>query len=289
MSSITVLGLGSMGSRMAVNFAAAGHEVTVWNRTTARADHLATDHGLTVAATPRLAAERADFIVSMVADDQAARDVWLDDSNGALVGMSNSAIGIESSTLTPVVTRELADAAAAVGLSFVAAPVVGSRPQAEQGVLLTILGGEASAVSRVAEVIEVNSGVVKHVGDVGDAAAMKLAVNGLFAAQVAAYSEVVGFLERTTVDTGNAIDLLAALPITSPGLQRILGLISDRSYEPNFPVQLVAKDLRYLALTANEVGAQVPLIDAAAKVFSTGANGAQSDLDIAGIASVYLE
>lgn len=287
MSAVAVLGLGAMGSRLAVNYAAAGHDVTVWNRTAPVAERLAVDHGLATAATPRAAASGADVVVSMVAEDEAASDVWLDADTGALDGMHERAIAIESSTLTPAAARRLGAAAEAAGIRFVEAPVVGSRPQADAGALLYLLGGDAATIDEVRAIIDVNAGKTVHVGGIGAAATMKLAVNGLFAAQVAAYAEIVGFLERSEVDTGRAIDTLTALPITSPGLQRILGLVRERDYAPNFPVRLVAKDLRYLTVTADELGAAAPIMGAARSVFERGADGEERDLDIAGIARRY--
>lgn len=287
MSNITVLGLGAMGSRMAINYSDAGHDVTVWNRTAATAEALAAEHRVAVAKTPRSAAAVADYVVSMVSNDKAANDVWLHPDTGALGGMSSDSVAIESSTLTPDTAQRLASAATNANIRFVEAPVVGSRPQAETGALFYVLGGEPTAIEAARPIIEINAGNTTHVGKVGNAATLKLAINGLFAAQVAAYAEVAGFIERSDLDTNSALDTLAALPITSPGLQRILGLIGARNYEPSFPVHLVAKDLRYLAVAASTLKAHVPIIAATGAVFEEGAAGMQQDLDISGIAQRY--
>ena len=289
MSRIAVLGLGSMGSRMAANYVEAGHDVVVWNRTEARASDLASNHDVDIAPTVREAAGGADFVVSMVADDEAARSVWLDPDAGALAAMDSGAVAIESSTLTPGAVRELGEAAKAQGVPFVEAPVVGSRPQAEAGALFVLLGGEEAAVERAMPIIEVNGDNAKRIGSVGDAAIMKLSINGLFAAQVAAYAEVVGFIERSDIDAGAAIATLAALPITAPGLERILGLIEARDFAPNFPVQLVAKDVTYLSGTAGEKGASMPVMTAVKAVYEDGASGPERDLDISGIAARYVK
>lgn len=287
MSAVTVLGLGAMGSRMAINFARAGHEVTVWNRTLAVAEELSAPFGLVVAPTPAAAAEGADVVVAMVRDDEAAHGVWLHPDHGALRAMRSEGLAIESSTLTPGAVRHLGRSAAELGVRFVEAPVVGSRPQATAGALLYLLGGDADAVGAASSIVDVNAGASRHVGALGDASIMKLAINGLFAAQVAAYGEMVGFVERSGLDPAAAIETLAGLPITSPGLQRILGLIGERRFEPNFPVHLVAKDLSYLVDTAGDVGASVPIADSARRVFEQRAAGPARDLDIAGIAAGY--
>lgn len=287
MSNITVLGLGAMGSRIAINYANAGHDVTVWNRTISVAEGLAQTHGLTIADTPRTAAHGADYVVSMVTNDEAATSIWLDSESGALASMTSTATAIESSTLTPTKVCELGDAAHAAGVPFIEAPVVGSRPQADAGALFYVLGGAAETVDGARAIIEINAGNSTHVGGIGNAAILKLAINGLFASQVAAYAEVAGFIEQSNLDTSSVLETLAALPITSPGLQRILGLIGDRNYEPNFPVHLVAKDLNYLAAAARNLGADVPIIAATEALFERGAAGDQHDLDIAGIAARY--
>lgn len=287
MSNITVLGLGAMGSRMAVNYAHAGHDVTVWNRTAATAEQLATEHALTAAETPRSAVDGADFVVSMVSNDEAASYVWLEPDNGALAAMTAGTVGIESSTLTAATASLLGDSARAAGIEFVEAPVVGSRPQADAGALFYLLGGETAAIEAAQLIIDVNAGKSTHVGKIGNAATMKLAINGLFAAQVAAYAEIAGFIQRSDLDTAQAISTLAALPITSPGLERILGLITDRNYEPNFPIHLVAKDLGYLTTSARTAQAETPIIDATQAVFEDGATGDELNLDIAGIARRY--
>ena len=106
MSKVAFLGLGAMGSRMALNLLKAGHELTVWNLTPEAAKKLAAS-GAKAAATPREAAEGNDFIIAMVSNDEASRHVWLDRSNGALAGAKAGAIAIESSTLTPAWVHEL--------------------------------------------------------------------------------------------------------------------------------------------------------------------------------------
>jgi 3-hydroxyisobutyrate dehydrogenase len=286
-SRVAVLGLGAMGSRVAANLAAAGRQVIVWNRSSGPTAALAGHAGVLVASSPREAAERADVAMSFVTDDEASRRVWLD-GDGALAGLASGAVAVESSTITPAMARHLAAAAADAGVGFLEAPVVGSRPQAEAGALLVLVGGDVEVLDGVRPILEVNAAAVRHVGAVGDAATLKLTVNALFAIQVAAYAEAVGVLARSGIHSAAALDVLDKLPITSPALQRILGLIADRAFAPNFPVRLVAKDLRYLTEVAEELGADTPLAREASSVFTAGASGAEHDLDIAGIALRYL-
>lgn len=288
MTSITVLGAGAMGARMARNFSNAGHEVTVWNRTPDTAQVLADTHGLSTAPTPREAVQGADVVVSMLTNDQASRDVWLNTTNGAMTAMASNAVAIESSTITPSMARELAQAAVHLGVDFLEAPIIGSRPQADAGALFCLIGGDEDVLDRVRPVIEVNAAGIRHVGATGNASTMKLAINALFGIQVAAYGEIAGLLARSEVDTDTAIDILIGLPITSPGLQRVVGLYADRNFAPNFPIRLVAKDFGYLTAVADTLDVAAPITGAAFTVYSDAANGPERELDIAGIASRYL-
>lgn len=284
---IAALGLGAMGSGMARNLAAAGHDLVLWNRTAATADELAAELGATTADTPAAAAGGADVVLAMVRDDDASHAVWLG-PDGAADALGPEAVAIDASTITPAWAIELGHALADRSRAFVEAPVVGSRPQVAAGALVSLVGGDPDAVERARGVLDVNSAVVRHCGAVGSAAVTKLAVNGLFAAQVAAFAEHVGFLVAHGQDLADTTSFLSGLPITSPGLQRILGLIADADYAPNFPVELVAKDLGYLTSTAAADAIVMPIADAAAETFSVAVTEGHGALDIAGVAARYV-
>lgn len=227
----------------------------------------------------------------MVSDDAASRAIWLGGEGGppgALGSMNGEAVAIDASTLSPEAVADLGRAAARSGVAFLEAPVVGSRPQAEAGALTALAGGDPAVLDRVRPVLDAFSAAVHHVGPVGNGATMKLAVNGLFGIQVAAFAEIVGLLDRSGMATGEAMAILAGLPITSPALQRALGLMAARDFAPNFPVPLVAKDFGYLERLAAALDAPVPLAAAAGEVYRAGAHGGEADLDIVGIADRYL-
>ncbi len=152
MQRIALLGVGTMGAGMAANWLKKGFPLTMWNRTPARAAPFAAK-GATIAATPREAAEGADIIVAMVADDDASRDVWLGPS-GALENAKPGAILIESSTLTPDWVRELAGKAEERGCRFLDAPVGGSRTAAAAGQLVLFVGGDAETLEAARPALE---------------------------------------------------------------------------------------------------------------------------------------
>ena len=284
-SSVSILGLGAMGARMAARLLAAGHPVTVWNRTPEAAGPLR-DQGAAVAPTPREAAAAGDIVVSIVRDDEASRAVW-SGPDGALAGLPPGTVAVESSTLTPERIREWAEQVASAGAVPLDAPVVGSRPQAEAGALAYLVGGDGEALERARPVFGVLGGAVHHVGPVGQGAAMKLAVNALFALQVAACAELVHFLRRAGIEPERAVEVLGALPVTSPAAGAALGAIAARRFDPLFPVALVEKDLRYAQDAAESVGAALPLASAGADVFAQAQAAGYGDLNVTGVARLY--
>ena len=283
---ISLLGLGAMGARMAGRLLDAGHTLTVWNRTPERAAPLA-ERGATVADTPRDAARGADLVIAMVTDDGASRAVWTG-PDGALAALAPDAVAIESSTLTVGWVRELADAVAARGARFLDAPVAGSRPQAEGGHLIYLVGGEAGALDRARPVLDAMGGAVHHVGPAGHGAALKLAVNALFAVQVAAVAEWVAALGAAGVDEGRAAEVLAAVPVTSPAAQGALRAIHARAFAPLFPIDLVAKDLGYGAALAREAGVAAPTTEAVRDVFERARAEGHGGDNITGVARLFL-
>jgi len=157
---VAVLGLGLMGYGMANNLLRAGFPLTVYNRSRDKAAPLAAA-GATVAETPRQAAEGADVVVSMVADDTASRAVWLGET-GALAGARDGALLIECSTLSTAWVRELAGLASAKGCPLLDAPVTGSQPQAEAGELGFFVGGDAEALRQVEPVLKAMGQRINH-------------------------------------------------------------------------------------------------------------------------------
>ncbi|MEM8705119.1 MAG: NAD(P)-dependent oxidoreductase [Actinomycetota bacterium] len=284
--SVAVLGLGAMGAGMARRLHAAGHAVTLWNRTSARATEFAIETGAVAAASPAEAATGADVVIAMVRDDQASHDVWLG-VDGAVDALEAGSIAVDASTITPGWAAELDHAVSTHGARFLEAPVIGSRPQVAAGALVSLVGGTGDALDDARPVLGAYSAAIRHCGAVGSAAVTKLAVNGLFATQVALYAETVGLLTRAGMAVDEVATFLGGLPITSPGLERILGLIATADHAPNFPIELVAKDLGYLVSTAARHDASMPVAERAAQVFASAAEH-DGELDIAGVAATYL-
>jgi 3-hydroxyisobutyrate dehydrogenase len=283
---IAVLGLGAMGSRMAVALLRAGHRVTVWNRNAEKAVALG-NAGARIAGSPRSAVAGADFVICMVRDDHAAREVWLDPNTGALSGMRHDAIGIESSTLSLAAARALAGEFAARGIAFLDAPVAGSRPQAEAGQLIYLVGGDDDIVERATPVLLAIGGSVRHAGAAGAGAAVKLMVNTLFGVQLAVLGEMLGLLERSGIDPQRAHEIFAATPVCSPAANAAGAAMLAGNYAPMFPIELVAKDLGYTISASDVVNAQAPVAHAAATAFDGAVREGYGTDNITGIIQRY--
>jgi 3-hydroxyisobutyrate dehydrogenase len=286
MNRVAVLGLGAMGERMARNLVRAGYEVVVFNRSPEKVASLLAA-GAKAAASPRDAAAESDIIVSMVTDDEASRAIWLDESRGAVRGISKGKVAVEMSTLTPAWVRELAGVVEGAGGEFVDAPVVGSRPQAEAGQLVVLAGGEEQTIKEVAHVFAAIAAATHRVGDTGTGAAAKLVVNYLFATQVVAMAELLSVTRRFGIDDATLTGVLGSLPVTSPGAIGALKLMLSGNYAPMFPISLVAKDLHYFARLANEVSANVPIGNAVKQAYQRAGEAGFGGDNIHGVYRAY--
>lgn len=238
---IAFLGLGAMGQRMVARLVAAGHQVTVWNRSAGP-----TPAGSQRAASPAEAARGAALVFSMVFDDAASRRVWLAE-DGAAQALAPEALAVECSTLSPAWVAELG---AALPVPLVDAPLAGSRPQAEAGQLIFLLGATPDQTERLRPVLLALGSAVHRVGPAGSGAWLKLAVNSLFATQVVAVAEQLALLRGAGLDLDAALPALKSLPVMSASSLGALALMQAGQHPPMAPVDLIAKDLDY-ALAAS--------------------------------------
>lgn len=241
---IALLGLGIMGSGMAGRLLRAGFPLTVYNRSRERAQALASA-GAGVAATAREAATAADIVIAMVADDAASRAVWLG-HDGALSGVGPGTLLLESSTVTVDWVHELAAAAAASGCELLDAPVAGSKPQVAAGELVFMIGGSASAVDRVREILAVMGRAIVHVGPSGSGARLKLLNNLLAAVQAVSFAEALAVIENSGLNQDAALQVLTNGAPGSPVVKMMATRMTARQYTPpNFALRWMLKDVRY--------------------------------------------
>ena len=283
MQRVALLGLGTMGAGMAANWLAKGFGLTVWNRTRARTQALA-DKGARVATTPREAAEGADCVFAMVADDAASRAVWLGD-DGALAGAKTGAVVVESSTLTPDWVRELAGRARARGCVFLDAPVGGSRQAAASGELRFFVGGDAATLDKARPALIAIGSKIDLLGPAGAGATWKLINNQLIAAQVAALGEALDVARKAGFRPVQISSLILNGAASSPIVKMKLPSMLNGDYdEPDFALSLMLKDARYAAALAQSLGAPADLVSGAVKAFARAEAKGLGAKDIAAVA-----
>ena len=278
---VAFLGLGLMGGGMARRLLDAGFPLSVYNRDSAKASPFAAA-GATVATSPREAAARADVIVSMVADDNASRSLWLG-ADGALAGAAPGTICIESSTVTVGWVRELAAAATARGCELLDAPVPGSRVQAAAGELNFLVGGSTTALDQVRPVLVAMSKSITRLGPLGSGALLKLVNNFVCGVQIAALAEGIAMIERGGLDRAKALEVLTNGAPGSPLVKAVATRMTTPDYTPNFLLRLMAKDLAYARKEAGQGSLDLTTATAALALFEKGIAAGHGEKDIAAV------
>ena len=278
---VAILGLGTMGGGMAANLLKAGFPLTVYNRSAAKAQALV-NGGARLALTPADAVRGASIVISMLADDQASREVWLG-RNGALAAAAQGTILIESSTVSPAWIAELAEQAAQRGVEFLDAPVTGSRIQAATGQLSFLVGGSERALATATPVLQAMSKEILHLGPVGSGAKLKLINNFLCGVQIASLAESLAWIERSGLDREKALAFLK----TGAGGSPVIGAVSARMvsqiYGVNFLLRLMAKDLRYAETEAARCDIELTMAETARKLFEVAVAHGFGEEDMASV------
>lgn len=257
MTDVGFIGLGAMGSRMAKNLHNAGFALRIWSRDRAKTRALA-DAGARLVDSPGDTAKRAAFVISMVADDLATRDVMLG-AAGVIAQAEPDTIIIDASTNTPGTAREMARAAAARGVHYLDAPVLGSLPQAEAGELVFLVGGDPQAFQRSEPVLGAMSRKSHHLGDSGAGATIKLINNMISGSLLAVLAEAAQVIEAARLDPTAAVAALSDGAASSRMLTGKLPKIFERDFTPQFQLELMEKDVRYFLQLAAEVDRPAPL------------------------------
>jgi 3-hydroxyisobutyrate dehydrogenase len=268
MRHIAVLGLGRMGSGMAARLLATGHTITVYNRTAARAEPLVRA-GARLARTPREAALGADAIVSMAADDEASRALWLGPNGALAADPAPGAFAVECSTLSHGWVLELSAAAAAKGLRYIDAPVTGMPSAAAAGTLTLLVGAGSEDLQACRPLLEALSERVIHFGAVGTGTAYKLIVNLLGAVQIASAAESMAIAERAGLDLAVVAEAIASGQAASPQVVRNTRRIVEGNHDQDvlFTPTLRLKDVRYALELARTLGVGSPFGALAGGIF----------------------
>ncbi|UWQ89605.1 NAD(P)-dependent oxidoreductase [Rhodobacteraceae bacterium M382] len=258
MAKIAFLGLGVMGYPMAGHLLAAGHEVTVYNRTSAKAEAWTSQHGGTWAATPRKAVEGAEFVMACVGNDDDLRSVCLGD-DGAFAGMSSGSVFVDHTTVSADVTIELHEIAQGHGVSFVDAPISGGQAGAENGVLSIMCGGEQAAYDRVEPLMEIYSKICRRIGNSGDGQKTKMCNQIAIAGLVQALSEALHFAEKEGLDGRAVVEVISQGAAGSWQMFNRHETMLDDHFAHGFAVDWMRKDLKICMEAADKSGASLPV------------------------------
>ena len=258
MTKVAFLGLGVMGYPMAGHLAAKGYEVSVYNRTPAKAEAWVAEHGGKSAATPRAAAEGAAFVMSCVGNDDDLRSVCLGD-DGALAGLNPGAVFVDHTTVSAMVTEELAAVAAGKGVSFVDAPISGGQAGAENGVLSIMCGGEQAAYDAAHPVMAAYGRTIRRMGGTGSGQLTKMVNQICIAGLVQGLSEGLHFAEKAGLDIREVVSVISQGAAGSWQMSNRYETMADDHFEHGFAVDWMRKDLGICLATANETGASLPV------------------------------
>ncbi len=258
MAKVAFLGLGVMGYPMAGHLQAAGHQVTVYNRTASKAEAWVAEHGGAMATTPKEAAEGAEFVMSCVGNDDDLRMVCTG-ADGAFAGMSDGAIFVDHTTVSAKVTRELYEAAKRQGISFVDAPISGGQAGAENGVLSIMCGGDQAVFDAAEPIMQVYSKICRRIGDSGAGQMTKMCNQIAIAGLVQGLSEALHFAEKAGLDGRAVVEVISQGAAGSWQMANRYETMLDDHFDHGFAVDWMRKDLGICLDTANETGASLPV------------------------------
>ena len=258
MAKLAFLGLGVMGYPMAGHLAKAGHEVTVYNRTAAKADKWAAKHGGRAAPTPREAAEGAEIVLACVGNDDDLRSVCLGE-DGAFAGMGAGTIFADHTTVSARVSRELAEIAARSGMGYVDAPVSGGQAGAENGQLSIMCGGSQEDFDRVQPIMDAYAKICRLMGPVGAGQTTKMCNQIAIAGLVQALSESLRFAEASGLDIEKVVEVISQGAAGSWQMVNRHKTMAAGEFNHGFAVDWMRKDLGICLDTADDLEVSLPV------------------------------
>ncbi len=255
---LAFIGLGVMGYPMAGHLAKGGHEVTVYNRTTAKAQKWAEEHGGSFAETPAEAAKGADIVCMCVGNDDDVRGVTYGD-DGVLAGMNEGAVLVDHTTASAHVAREVYAKAKEQGVGFIDAPVSGGQAGAENGVLTIMIGGDQATYDKATPALECYARMHKLLGEVGSGQLAKMVNQICIAGLVQGLSEGIAFGMRAGLDMKAVIEVISKGAAGSWQMENRYETMIDDHFEHGFAVDWMRKDLGIALEEANSNGARLPV------------------------------
>ncbi|MBV6645611.1 MAG: NAD(P)-dependent oxidoreductase [Cyclobacteriaceae bacterium] len=264
---IGFIGLGIMGSRMAMNLVEAGFEMIVYNRDQEKTKALKSKGARVSKSVGKLVSE-ADIFITMLSTPKVIADMANGDA-GFLQSANTGKLWINTSTVNPSFAARLAKDAEASGIAYLDAPVAGTKAPAEAGELVFFVGGPENHIVRAHPLLDVMGKKTIPLGEVGSGSKMKMLVNALLAQSMRAFAETVKLGERSGLAKELLLNILPSLPVVAPFLSQVKPKLESMEFEPNFPLQWMQKDLHLAAVTAYEYDHPMPLLNVAKEIFQS--------------------
>lgn len=278
---IGFIGMGIMGQPMAENILKSGYELMAYNRTKEKAQAL-TDKGGIVVSTPAELTEWADVIILMLTGPEAI-DAVLYAEQGILSAQPADKIIINMSTVSPSYTRNLKKCLEPSNISFIDAPVSGSKKPAIEGSLIILAGGEADQINGLEPLFLTMGKKVIYCGEAGKGSAMKMTINLLLALMIEGLCESLNLAQLLNLDTDLVLDSILAGHLGCGLFNLKRDMLKQNDFPVQFPLKHMTKDLRFVLQTADEAGAAVPAGHAVYQLYRQGVGLGNGDLDFAAV------
>ena len=275
------IGLGIMGSRMAMNLQKAGAPLVVYNRSSDKADALVVG-GAVLAESPAEVAAECDVVYTMLSTPAVVREVALGE-NGFLDHLSEGSLWVDCSTVNPSFNLEMNAACEARGIRYLDAPVAGTKGPAEAGQLLFLVGGTEEEAGEITGHLDAMGKKTLYFGARSKGAAMKMLINQLLGLTMLSFAETLRLGEAQGIPLSQCLDVLLATPVAAPFLSAIRPKLENAAYDPNFPLQWLQKDLHLAAVTAFEHGAALPTLNTAKEVYALARNEGYGEKDFTAV------
>jgi 3-hydroxyisobutyrate dehydrogenase-like beta-hydroxyacid dehydrogenase len=279
---IGFIGLGIMGSRMAANLRRAGFELSVWSRTTEKAREWAREHDAELAASPAALGRRCDVVITMVVDGPQVETVLLG-ADGVATEARPGLLCVDMSTISPQATRSIGAKLEEAGVGFVDAPVTGSSPKAEDGILTIMAGGEEADVKRAWPLFEAMGELIVHVGPLGQGETLKLIGNAVAAANAVTVAQALLLARATDVDLDALTEVLSAGSGGSTMLSLKSEAMRNHDYTTLFKLDHMIKDVTLCLEQSRAARIPLPSVEVAAEVLAGAADRGHGDEDFAAL------
>ena len=272
---VAFLGLGIMGRSMASNLVKAGHELTVWNRSSGK-----DVEGARSTASPAEAAAGAEVIWMCVSDTQAVESL-LFGPLGVEQSLTRGMVLVDSSTISPSATRKFAERVRPKGVDYVDAPMTGSKAAAESGTLIFMVGGEEAAIEKLKPLFAAMGKLFFRMGDSGKGQAAKLAMNLQIALIYEGFAEALTLATKLGVNAETLLPVVQASMVHSGVVEYKAPFVLKRDFTPNFPLRLMHKDIHLALEAAKEVRAKLPGLETVEEIYEMATEDGHGNLDYA--------